>query len=170
MGITYNQFRSKFKGSGLNNNQISQLWGKYKKDEITDQDLTEINIKNLILVEKVEKGQKKMSKTTKLKEHVQYDMVFPFSYSEEDIKNSLEIVNDRLRPIIFTLASKAIENAEKDMTGEGNDFAGKMLIRESNRILKDYKYMNTSSLFRVLSILLAMHGIITPTWVQKKSG
>ena len=52
MGITYNQFRSKFKGSGLNNKQISKLWRKYKKNLITDQNLTQTNIKKLILTEK----------------------------------------------------------------------------------------------------------------------
>ena len=52
MGLTYHQFRSKLKGSGLNRKKISQLWDKYKLNLITDQDLTQTNIQKLISTEK----------------------------------------------------------------------------------------------------------------------
>ena len=47
--LTYNQFQSKFKGLGLSGRQV-----KYKINEILDGDLTEINIKGLVLIIKKE--------------------------------------------------------------------------------------------------------------------
>lgn len=52
--LTYNQFRSKFNGSGLKIDKIGQLWTKYKENKIKDSDLTKINIKQLILTVKKE--------------------------------------------------------------------------------------------------------------------
>ncbi len=53
--LTYNQFRSKFKGLGLNNEQIGQVWSKYKTHDINNMDLTLTNIKKLVSVIKKEK-------------------------------------------------------------------------------------------------------------------
>lgn len=52
--LTYNQFQSKFKGLGLSGRQIGKTWAKYKINEILDGDLTEINIKGLVLIIKKE--------------------------------------------------------------------------------------------------------------------
>ena len=59
--LTYNQFRSKFKGFGLTNLSIGQVWSKYKTHAINDIDLTLTNIKKLVSV--INKEKLKSTKT-----------------------------------------------------------------------------------------------------------
>ena len=153
--LSYHQFLSKNKGK-YTRHELKQKWKEYKSSKITD----EIDEK-----EKIEKTEI-TEKTNILKDYVQYDMTFQFSGLEEDVKNTLEIVNSRLRPILFALHTKVIKKLEKNMTK--NDYYGKKLIIMANNYLKGYEYMTTSYLFRSLNMLLSLNGIIIPAWIQKK--
>ena len=57
--LNYNNFRSKFNGSGLSASQKSNLWSQYKNGHIHNIDLTSINIRKLVSVIKKEKPKSK---------------------------------------------------------------------------------------------------------------
>ncbi len=67
--LRYNQFRSKFKGSGLLIDQICRLWDSYKSGDITDENLTKTNIKKLILSSPKKKVIRRVSLIKKTKAH-----------------------------------------------------------------------------------------------------
>lgn len=96
-------------------------------------------------------------------EHVQYDMTFP-----DDVKESLGIVDKRLRRIVLALALKAKDNVKKNRK-EGGEWSFNMLNSKLDDILKGYKHSDTSFLFRHLELLLAYFDATVGPWDQNST-